>query len=140
MPVDPTLAGAAFPNTTPYLVTAEKIGAFAEAIGEPGWHPDHAAPPTFAIVIAFQALRQLLNDPDVGIELHRVVHTDQRFVHRRGIVPDDVLQAGLSVESVRRVAGADLIATRTEITADTGEAVCTSYATLLHRAEEDDAS
>jgi MaoC dehydratase-like protein len=137
MPVDPALAGAAFPATSPYLVTAEKIAAFAEAIGEPGWQPDQAAPPTFAIVVAFQALRQLMSDPGVGIELHRVVHTDQRFVHRRGIEPDDLLHAELSVESVRHVAGADLIATRTEIGTDSEEAVCTAYATLLHRGDGD---
>ena len=42
-------------------------------------HPDVVAPPTFPIVVAFQAMTDFMADPDVGIELRNVVHSEQRF-------------------------------------------------------------
>jgi hypothetical protein len=43
--------------------------------------------------------------------------------------------ATLTVEGVRQVAGTDLVSTRTDITTDDGEAVCTARATVVHRDE-----
>jgi hypothetical protein len=40
------------------------------------------------------------------------------------------------VDSLRQIGGADIIGTRSEITDGNGEAVCTAFATLVHRAEE----
>jgi acyl dehydratase len=50
-------------------------------------------------------------------------------------VPGDELTATLSVDSLRQIGGADIIGTRSEITAADGSAVCTAYATLVHRGE-----
>jgi hypothetical protein len=92
------------------------------------------APPTFPIVVAFGAMQRLMTDPDVGIELHNVVHRDQAFEQRRPVRAGDQLTATLTVESVRQAAGTDLIATRTEITDADGELVTVARATLAHRA------
>ena len=132
MPVSAELAGRSFPATRPYEVSAEKITEFAAAIGA---EPDPAeAPPTFPIVVAFQAMTELMDHPDVGITLQNVVHADQRFDINRPIRATDTLTARLTVESVRQMAGTDIIATRSDITAEDGELVCTAYATLAHRA------
>jgi len=148
MAVSPDLAGRAFPPVEPYVVSREKIREFCAAIGaEAGeWAGERAgegageeAPPTFPIVVAFEAMRRLMTDPDVGIELHNVVHRDQAFEQTRPVRAGDVLTATLTVESVRRAAGTDLIATRTEITDADGEPVSTARATLAHRASEEPA-
>ncbi|MEJ7757639.1 MAG: MaoC family dehydratase N-terminal domain-containing protein [Nocardioidaceae bacterium] len=132
MPVDATLAGRTFEPTAPYEVSAAKIAEFAAALGA---SPD--AVPTFGIVVAFAAMTDLMHDPDVGIELHNVVHADQRFEITRPIRAGDVLVARLTVDSVRQMAGTDIIATRSEITTTDGAHVCTAYATLAHRAGAD---
>lgn len=134
MAVDPQLAGRTFPPTEPYEVGTAKIAEFAGAVGS---RPEpEAAPPTFPIVVAFEAMTDLMNDPEIGIDLHNVVHADQRFEISRPVRAGDVLTARLTVDSVRQRAGTDLIATRSEITAGDGEHVCTAYATLAHRDPE----
>jgi acyl-CoA thioesterase FadM len=135
MAVSPDLAGRAFPTTAPYAVSAGKIQEFCRAIGMPYRDTDvEQAPPTFPIVVAFEAMQRLMTDPDVGIELHNVVHRDQAFEQHRPVRAGDELTAKLTVESVRQAAGTDLIATRTEILDADGEVVTIARATLAHRA------
>ncbi len=134
MPVDPSLAGRTFPPTEPYTVSAEKILEFARATGSE--YDGHAAPATFPIVVAFAAMTALMEDPEVGITLHRVVHGDQRFTYTRPVVEGDRLTATLTVDSLRQIGGADIVGTRSEITDAAGEHVCTAHATLVHRGED----
>ena len=145
MAVDAGLPGRVMPPTAPYHVSRSAIAAFATAIGSDdpvhfdpeaartAGHADVVAPPTFPTVVAFTAMSALLADRTVGIELRDVVHADQRFQVVRPVRAGDVLTARLRVESVRSVAGTDLIATTCAITTVAGEDVCTSYATLAHR-------
>jgi hypothetical protein len=132
MPVDASLAGRTFPPTEPYAVSAAKIEEFAAATGSQ--YAEGSAPATFPIVVAFRAMTDLMNDPTVGIELHHVVHGEQRFSYQRPVVAGDTLTATLTVESLRQIGGADIIGTRSEITDETGELVVTAYATLVHKA------
>jgi acyl dehydratase len=134
MPVDPALAGRTFPQTEPYTVTREKVQEFARATGSQ--FDGTTAPATFPIVVAFTAMTELMEDPEVGIALHRVVHGDQRFTYTRPVRVGDRLTATLTVDTLRQLGGADIIGTRSEITDERGEAVCTAFATLVHRGEE----
>jgi acyl dehydratase len=132
--VDPTLAGRTFPPTAPYVVSREKILEFAKATGST--YDGTAAPATFPIVVAFPAMGTMLEDPSVGIALHRVVHGEQRFVYTRPVVEGDRLSAALTVDSLRQIGGADIIGTRSEIVDADGKPVCTAFATLVHRGED----
>lgn len=134
MPVDPSLAGRAFPATEPYPVSREKVLEFARATGSD--FDGVTAPATFPIVVAFSAMTALMEAPDVGIALHRVVHGEQRFTYHRPARVGDRLSARLSVDTLRQIAGADIIGTRSEITDGNGEPVCTAFATLVHRGED----
>lgn len=133
MPVDDSLVGRTFPPTAPYTVSQERLAEFAAATGTTYAEGD-PAPVTFPIVVAFAAMRSLMNDPDTGIELHHVVHGEQRFAHERVIRPGDVLRAELTVATLRQIGGADIIGTSSAITDASGELVCTARATLVHTA------
>lgn len=133
MPVDSALVGRSFPPTSPYEVTEARIAAFAAATGTPYAEGD-PAPATFPIVVAFAAMQDLMVDPSVGIELHRVVHGAQKFVHRRPVRAGDRLCAELTVTNLRQIAGADIITTSSAVTDADGAPVCTAEATLVHRA------
>lgn len=133
MSVDPNLSGRIFPPTPPYAVTEERLAAFAAATGTPR-APGGPAPATFPIVVAFEAMRALMQDPSVGIELQRVVHGAQAFAHQRPVVPGDELAAELTVTGLRQIGGADLITTSSAITDASGALVCTAEATLVHQA------
>ena len=134
MPVDPSLAGRTFPPTEPYEVSAAKIVEFAAATGS--GYDGRTAPVTFPIVVAFGAMTALMEDPEVGIALHRVVHGEQRFSYSRPVTPGDRLTATLTVDSLRQMGGADIIGTRSEIADAEGRHVCTAFATLVHRGED----
>ena len=134
MPVDSSLAGRTFPPTPPYTVTEERVREFAAATGSE--YDGATAPATFPIVVAFAAMTALMEEPSVGISLHRVIHGDQRFTYTRPVVVGDRLTAELTVDSLRQIGGADIIGTRSEITDADGKPVCTAFATLVHRGED----
>jgi acyl dehydratase len=136
MPVDPSLSGRTFPATQAYDVTEERIAAFAAAPGTP-YAAGGPAPATFPIVVAFDAMQALMAAPDVGIELHHVVHGQQKFTHERPVRAGDSLRAELSVTGLRQIGGADIIATSSAITDAEGRLVCTAEATLVHKAPDD---
>jgi acyl dehydratase len=133
MTVDASLAGRTFPPTEPYVVTHERLAEFARAAGST--YDGGAAPATFPIVVAFGAMTALMEDPSVGISLHRVVHAEQRFAYTRPVVEGDALTATLTVDSLRQISGADIIGTRSEVTDADGRHVCTAFGTLMHRGE-----
>jgi hypothetical protein len=133
MAVDASLAGRTFPPTDAYDVTEQAVSDFATATGTP-YRTGGPAPATFPIVVTFAAMQALMTDPDVGIELHHVVHGQQKFVHERPVVAGDRLSATLTVSGLRQIAGTDIITTSSAITDQSGALVCTADATLVHRA------
>ena len=145
MPMDPAFAGRSFPLDEPYLVGVEKIREFATAIGErsplchdrsaarAAGHPDLVAPPTFAIAAVARAQDAVLFRPDLGLDFSRVVHGDQRFTHHRAIHAGDELRAVVHIDSIRQMAGNDIIGLRTDVTDGDGASVVTAYSTLVSR-------
>ncbi|GAA4739236.1 MaoC family dehydratase N-terminal domain-containing protein [Nocardioides endophyticus] len=129
MPVDQSLVGRAFPPTQPHEVTEAKVREFAAATA--GEYAGGAAPATYPIVLAFDAMNAFLEAESV--DLFRIVHGEQKFAYERPVVPGDVLTATLTVTSLRQIAGNDILGTRSEITDVTGALVCTTSATLVHR-------
>ena len=130
MPVDQSLVGREFPPTRPCTVSVEKVRDFVAATG--GEYDGGPVPPTFPIVLAFDAMNAFLEAE--AIDLFRIVHGDQKFAYERPVVPGDVLSATLTVSSLRQIAGNDIIGTTSEITDATGAVVCTGKATLVHSA------
>jgi acyl dehydratase len=134
MAVDASLASRTFPPTPSYDVTEQAVSDFAAATGTP-YTSGGPAPATFPIVVAFRAMQALMADPEVGIELHHVVHGQQRFVHERPVLVGDRLTATLRVSGLRQIAGTDIVTTSSAITDEAGALVSTAEATLVHRGE-----
>ena len=81
-------------------------------------------------MLAFDAMQAFLDAE--AIDLHRIVHGEQRFAYVRPLAVGDELSATLTVTGLRQIGGADIIATTSEITDATGAVVCTGKATLVH--------
>jgi acyl dehydratase len=145
MPIDPSFAGRTYPPTAPYAVGIEKIREFATAIGDdnPAYreqdaaralgHPDVIAPPTFPFVLTFAASRQVVEDPQLGIDYTRVVHGEQRFVATRPVAAGDLLRTTVSIDTIRSAGGHDMLTTRSEVSTVEGEHVGTAFSTLVVR-------
>jgi acyl-coenzyme A thioesterase PaaI-like protein len=125
--VDSSIVGREFPPVGPYPVSVEKVREFATAIG---WSHD-SVPPTFPIVLAGASMNAFLDE--LGLELQRIVHGEQRFSYERAVVPGDELTSTLTVASLRQIGGNDIIGTSTAFTDASGALVCTATATLVHR-------
>jgi acyl dehydratase len=129
-------------------VDAASLAAFAAAVGttdpvhtdpeaaRAAGYRDVIAPPTYAVTIAQQCDRQLVEDPEAGIDFSRVVHGEQRFVHHRPITAGDEVLGTLTVDSVRAAGGHSMVTTRTELATVAGEALCTATSTIVVRGGE----
>jgi acyl dehydratase len=148
MAVNASFAGRTYPATPPYAVGREKIREFAEAVGagdpvhtdrthaRARGYRDVIAPPTFAVLIAQQCDRQLIADPEAGIDFSRVVHGEQRFVHHRPLTAGDEIVGVLTVDSVRQAGGHAMVTSRSELSTIDGEPVCTAISTIVIRGGE----
>jgi acyl dehydratase len=147
MSLDPSFVGRTYPPSAPYQVGREKIREFATAIGaeDPAYHdPDVAralghrdvvAPPTFPVTITMAASRQIIDDPELGIDYSRVVHGDQRFQYTRPVVAGDELVCVNTVEEIVSRGGHSFLTTRTDVSTAAGESVVTVWSKLVVRGE-----
>ena len=149
MPLDPSFIGRTYPPTAPYEVGREKIREFAEAVGDANpvyldteaakafGYPDVIAPPTFPFVITYRAADQVVNDPDLGLDFSRVVHGDQRFSYARPVRAGDRLTVTCTIDSIKSLAGNDVLSVRGEVHDESGELVVTTQMMLVARAAEE---
>ncbi len=149
MAINPEFIGRTYPPTQVYSVGREKIREFASALGDTSpcyfevdfalglGYPDLVAPPTFAIVVTMKAGEQVVFDPDLALDYTRVVHGEQRFIHHRPIFAGDELTSTVSVDSIRSVAGNDMITVKSEVHSTSGELVSTVYSLLVSRGVEE---
>jgi acyl dehydratase len=149
MPLDQSFVGRTYPPTAPYEVGREKIREFAEAVGDanPAYtdaaaaralgHPDVIAPPTFPFSLTYQAAAQVVEDPELGLDFSRVVHGDQKFAYARPVVAGDRLSVTVTIDSIKSMAGNDVMTVRGDVRDADGEHVVTSLMMLVARAAEE---
>ncbi|MCE7078831.1 MaoC family dehydratase N-terminal domain-containing protein [Streptomyces sp. ST2-7A] len=148
MALDQSFVGRSYPPTEPYEVGREKIREFADAIGDdsPAYrdpevaralgYPDVIAPPTFVFSITYRAAGAVIGDPALGLDYTRVVHGDQRFAYRRPVRAGDRLTVSSTIESIKSLAGNDVLDIRGEVLDAAGEHVVTAWTKLVARAAE----
>ena len=110
------VVGKAYPPVT-YAVGREKVREYALAGGErdplhldPGaaraaGHADVVAPPMFVVVYAAPAIGPAIFDPEVGIDLARMVHGAQEFTWGPLVVAGDEIATTVTVARVEERAG-----------------------------------
>ena len=144
MPLNRALIGKVYPPTEPYEVSREKIREFARALHDDNpayWdstaaralgYPDVIAPPSFPMIISLEAEREIVHDPDLGLDdPRRFVHRDQRFVYQRPVHAGDVLTVQVEITRMDLLGDNDVIAFEDVVRGADGEHICTAYATFV---------
>lgn len=104
--------GRSLPTTEPVTISAESVSRFARALG---LRDEAALPPTYLISLTLPAAERLIDDPDFGLDWSRVLHREQRFAYHRELRAGDEVSCTVTVESIKTVAGNDLLTLRTDV-------------------------
>ena len=136
-----------------FLVGREKIREYAKAVqsddplhfseeaAKAAGYPNVVAPLTFIAVAGRQVQLEIFKQFDVGINLSRVIHRDQKILFHRPIFAGDKLYFETWLDSVLESHGTVIIEMRSEVTNAEGEPVMTTIVTMIGEAAgaEDDA-
>jgi acyl dehydratase len=141
----------------PITVCAEQIRAFALAVagGVPGYfgsaqgephspgvdeeaarrspHGALVAPPTFGVTFAMRPFALACTDPELGLDLLRLLHAEQEFEHGAPVRPGDVLTTVGEIVAVRSRGLLDFLTVRTETVNQDGERVLVARWTAVIR-------
>lgn len=136
-----------------FLVGREKIREYAKAVqsddplhfseeaAKAAGYPNVIAPLTFIAVAGRQVQLEIFKQFDVGINLSRVIHRDQKILFHRPIFAGDKLYFETWLDSVLESHGTVIIEMRSEVSDADGEPVMTTIVTMIGEAAgaEDDA-
>ncbi len=149
MPLDPAFVGHAYPRSEVYEVGRAKIREFAEAIGDDNpmyrdvaaaqaaGHPDVLAPPTFpTIMFGRYAIKDVVDDPNLGVDYDRLVHGDMNFDYARPVYAGDRITVTTHIAAIDVRMGNDFLTLRSVIDTEDGEHIVTALSQLVIRAED----
>jgi MaoC dehydratase-like protein len=132
MPMNPAIAGKTYPPVE-FLLDAERIRAFATAIG----HSTGDVPPTIVTVPEITAgLANVLADPELGLDLSRVLHGEQEYEWGHPLIAGERVVAEATIEEIRSKAGLDILRLRTDLRDEAGQTVVVGRSTLIVRTGE----
>lgn len=133
-----------------YLVGREKIREYATAIqsddplhfdeeaARAAGYPNVVAPLTFIAIPGRQVQLDIFRNFDVGINLARVIHRDQKITYHRPICAGDKLYFDSWLDSVIESHGTVISELRSEVTDAEGKPVITTVVTMIGEAEGDE--
>lgn len=131
MGLNRALVGKAYPPVE-LVADAERVLAFARAVG----HPGGDVPPTFVTVPEIAAgLANAVADPDLGLELSRVLHGEQQYEWYRPLTVGETVTVEATIADIRGRAALEFLTLRTEMRDEAAELVCVGRSTVIVRGE-----
>ena len=133
-----------------YLVGREKIREYAKSIqcedpislseeaAKAAGYPDVVAPLTFIAIPGRQVQLDIFRNFDVGINIARVIHRDQKITYHRAICAGDKLYFDSWLDGVIESHGTVISTLRSEVTDADGKPVMTTIVTMIGEAAGDE--
>lgn len=133
-----------------YLVGREKIREYAKSIqcedpislseeaAKAAGYPDVVAPLTFIAIPGRQVQLDIFRNFDVGINIARVIHRDQKITYHRAICAGDKLYFDSWLDGVVESHGTVISTLRSEVTDADGKPVMTTIVTMIGEAAGDE--
>ncbi len=110
-----SLVGKTYTQVEPVTITRAGAAAYAAATLGTGSAPIAAvaggsmAPPMFGVAWSFGALGAPILDPDLGVEMMRLVHGEQDMRFVRKVVPGDVITSTSTIASIEQKSTGELL-------------------------------
>ena len=148
MSLSPNIVGMHYRYPDFYEVGREKVREYATAVknDDPAFFEEKAAaelgypalpaPLTFISVFGYKAVAAFFEHANIATDDAQIVQVDQTLKFLQPIMVGDRLYCDVSIESIRRAHGTDIIMTKQTVTNEAGDVVQETYTTLAGRAEE----
>ena len=122
-----------------YAVAVKNTDAafFEEKAAEELGYDGLLAPLTFISIFGYQAQSAFLAYANVSVHDAKIVQVDQVLKFLLPIKAGDRLYCDVSVDSIRRSFGTDMVVTKNIITNQNGDLVQETYTTLVGKADEE---
>jgi hypothetical protein len=108
-------------------------GYFGSAQGDPRPVSTQGAPPTFGVTFAMSPFALACTDPELGLDLLRLLHAEQEFEHGAAVRAGDLLTTVGEIVDVRSRGSLDFLTVRTETVNQGGERVLVARWTAVIR-------
>lgn len=129
MTLNASLVGKSYPPLA-FALVADRVARFAEAVG----HPGAGVPPTFATVPELAAgLENVLADPELGLDLARVLHAEQEYEWIRPLALGQEITAFATIHEIRSRGDLEFLTLRTELRDEDGDVVVAARSRLIVR-------
>ena len=128
-----------------YIVGREKVREYARAVGETNalyfdpdsaraaGHRDVVAPPMFVTVYTSPAISPAFSDPEIGMDVARMVHGAQEFAWGPLVVAGDEIATEVEVTDISERGGVGFYVFESRSDNQDGERVCTGTWTCVVR-------
>lgn len=136
MVIDQKFTSKEFP-TISYEVGKEKVKEFVKAIKGDEQLFEKLCPPTFPVVYSSDLLAHVLYDPEMNLNLDKLVHGEQEFVYHKPAQAGDTITSSGKITKIFNKGPHDFISYIIESTNQDGEKVCDSHWTLVVRGGND---
>jgi len=120
--------GKVYPEAA-FAVDPGRVAAFRRVFSQGG-----GVPVTFATAAEFTVIPEVVADPEVAIDLSRVLHGSQEYEFRRPLREGEMLTIRSRIESIRSLGSNSFLVLATELVEPGGDIVCTARSTLIERA------
>jgi hypothetical protein len=131
MPLNRASVGKTYPSVD-FVVEADRVAVFERAVG----HPGDGVPPTLVTAPELAAgLSNVLGDPDLGVDLARILHGEQSYTWHRPLALGETVTASATIEEIRGRPALEFLTLRTAIVDASSTLVCEGRTTLILRGE-----
>lgn len=136
MTIDSKFIGKPYPSTT-YEISKEKVKEFIKATkGDLEKYRDHI-PLTFPVVYASNLLEQVLYDPELNLNLGKLVHGDMEFTYHKASSVGDIITSYAWIDNIFSKKGHDFLIFKVDSKDASDELVCTQTSSFIVRGGND---
>jgi hypothetical protein len=122
-------AGKVYPEVA-FTVDPGRVAAFREVFDQVG-----GVPTTFVTAAEFTVMPDIVGDPELGLDLSRVLHGSQEYEFLRPLREGETVTIRSTIESIRTLGGNSLLVLLTELLEPGEVVVATARSTLVERTE-----